>query len=205
MSAPIRSNLTPASPPNDPSELDRTWANRIRTGDASAYESVFRALFQPLVGYVIRIVDSKAVAEELVQELFLTLWMRRATLEVTGGSLSAYLFTAARNRALAHIRRERVAARFRDRQELDAKLAEQERSRELRDDQAEIEIALAIAEAVNALPDRCRAVFKLSRQRGLTYAEIGKELEISPRTVENHMAHALRVLRVRLQRFLPKH
>lgn len=187
----------------DPSDIDRTWAERVRTGDASAYESVFRALFQPLVGYVARIVDSRAVAEELVQELFMTLWRRRATLEVTGGSLTAYLFASARNRGLAHIRRERVAARFRDRQELDARIAEHDRARNLHDDRADIEIALAIADAVNALPERCREVFKLSRQRGLTYAEIAKELGISPKTVENHMARAFRTLRARLQRFLP--
>lgn len=200
MSTPIRPNPGFYTDPIDP---DRTWAERIRTGDAAAYESVFRALFKPLVGYVVRIIDSKAVAEDLVQEMFLTLWLRRATLDVTGGSLTAYLFSAARNRALAHIRRERVAARWRDKEEHAARTAEKERTSVPRDDLEAVELALAIKDAIDALPDRCRQVFSLSRQRGLTYGEIATELSISPRTVENHMAHAFRRLRARLKRFLP--
>ena len=200
MSTPSRPHL---DLPADPIDPDRTWAERIRTGDAAAYESVFRALFKPLVGYVVRILDSKAVAEELVQEMFLTLWLRRASLEITDGSLTAYLFSAARNRALAHIRRERVAARWRDREEVSAQLTEKERTNSPRDDLEEVELSLALKDAVDALPDRCRQVFTLSRQRGLTYPEIAREMGISAKTVENHMAHALRTLRVRLKRFLP--
>jgi RNA polymerase sigma-70 factor (ECF subfamily) len=189
--------------PADPIDPDRTWAERIRTGDAAAYESVFRALFKPLVGYVVRILDSKAVAEELVQEMFLALWLRRASLDLKEGSLTAYLFSAARNRALAHIRRERVAARWRDREELSAQLTEKERTNSPRDDLEEVELSLALKDAVDALPDRCRQVFRLSRQRGLTYGEIAREMGISQKTVESHMALALRTLRVRLKRFLP--
>lgn len=188
----------------DPHHLDRTWAERVRGGDTLAYETVFRALFQPLVGYVVRIVDSKALAEELVQELFLTLWLRRATLEVANGSLTAYLFAAARNRALAHLRRERVRARWREREEVAARIDETERSREVHDDAEEVEIALAVKDAVDSLPARCRQVFRMSRDRGLTYGEIAREMGIAVKTVENHMALALRTLRVRLERFMPQ-
>lgn len=176
----------------------------MRGGDTLAYETVFRALFQPLVGYVVRIVDSKALAEELVQELFLTLWLRRATLEVANGSLTAYLFAAARNRALAHLRRERVRARWREREEVAARIDETERSREVHDDAEEVEIALAVKDAVDSLPARCRQVFRMSRDRGLTYGEIAREMGIAVKTVENHMALALRTLRVRLERFMPQ-
>lgn len=184
-------------------ELDRTWAERVRNGDAAAYESVFRALVRPLVGYVIRFVESKPIAEELVQEIFLTLWQRRASLEITGDSITTYLFTAARNRALAHLRRERVATRWRDREELNAKLGQQPSRGEAGDHLEEAELALAVAKAVDALPPRRREVFRLSRRDGLSYAEIAERLGVSPRTVENQLGHALRTLRVRLRHFLP--
>lgn len=191
-------------------ELDRSWADRIRTGDARAYETVFRSLYPSLVTYVARIVDSQAVGEELVQEIFLTLWQRRATLEIAEGSLSAYLFTSARNRALAHLRREKVATRWRERATFDALIAERELSRDAggRDggggmpDAVEVELSVAIAAAVAALPPRARQVFTMHRQGGRTYGEIAAELGVSLRTVENHMSAALKSLRARLARFL---
>ncbi len=200
MSSPAPLPFHPADP--DP---DQSWADRIRTGDTAAYESVFRALYQPLVAYVLRIVDSRAAAEDLVAELFLTLWKRRSTLEVTSGSLTAYLFGAARNRALDHVRYERMAARWRDKEESAARLARVTPDRQkfaALDDAVEADLALAIKGAVDALPERCREVFLMSRQRGLTYQEIARDLGISHRTVENHIALALRTLRTKLSRFL---
>ncbi len=187
----------------DPEQLDRTWAERVRSGDAVAYEAVFRATFRPLVGYVFRIVHSREIAEELVQEMFLSLWLRRATLEIASGSLMSYLFTAARNRALAHVRRERIRSRWAEREMSSAEIAEAERSTLVPDEAGEVEFALAIRAAVDALPQRCRQVFRLSRERGLTYVEIAGELGIAVKTVESHMALALRTLRGKLQRFLP--
>jgi RNA polymerase sigma-70 factor (ECF subfamily) len=196
---PDRHDLEHALSPVDPHDLDRTWAERVRGGDAAAYESIFRALYQPLVAHIVRFVDSRAIAEELVQELFLTLWLRRATLEVRGGSITAYLFSAARNRAIAHLKRERVRARWQDKEEFDARLEQTERVREVRDETVEMEIALAIKAAIDALPERGRQVFRMSRDRGLTYGEIARELGISVKTVENHMGQALRALRERLE------
>ncbi len=186
---------------NDP-DIDRTWVDRMRGGDAEAFEIVFRALVRPLIGYVFRFVDSRPIAEEIVQDLFLSVWQRRATLELTGGSITAYLFSAAHHRALAHVRRERVASRWRDREEIIVQ-GQQESGVVVRDDVEDAVLAMAVQRAVDLLPARCREVFRLSRRDGLSYAEISARLGISKKTVENHMRLALKSLRARLKRHFP--
>jgi RNA polymerase sigma-70 factor (ECF subfamily) len=80
------------------------WFARIRAGDEAAFEALFRALAPGLCALITRYVQSRAVAEELVQELFLDLWLRRAQLQIDQ-ALTAYLMTAARHRALNWLKR----------------------------------------------------------------------------------------------------
>lgn len=62
---------------------------------------------------------------------------------------------------------------------------------------------MKINEAVQSLPDQCRRVFQLSRFENLTYNEIAEQLEISVKTIENHMGKALRTMRQQLKDYLP--
>src|SRR6266480_1697753 len=75
--------------------------------DIAAFEALFRTHYSPLCDYVYGYVRSRAVAQELVQDLFLRLWERAGTPAST--LAAAYLYTAARNRAVDHLRREQVA------------------------------------------------------------------------------------------------
>ena len=73
---------------------------------------LFRTFGPELRLFLARYVGSPAVAEDLVQDLFLAIWDRRDTVRVRG-SVRTYLFAAARNRALNHLKRERIADNFR--------------------------------------------------------------------------------------------
>jgi RNA polymerase sigma-70 factor (ECF subfamily) len=176
---------------------DRELLHRLRQGDRDAFDAVFRAHYPVLVGVAERIAGDRAVGEELAQDVMLELWRRHGSL-VVEESLRAYLVRAARNRALNHVRHERMKVRTAPRAagetvthaEAPARLAEEE-------------IEAAVQAAVSALPGRCREVFELSRGQGLRYAEIATALGISVKTVEAQMGKALRVLRERLAPFLP--
>ncbi len=171
---------------------------RVRSGDPAAFEALFREYHSPLCGFAYRYVRSSDVAEELVQEVFLDLWERCEE----GQQLispKAYLFTAVRNAAASYLRHQGVAERFEpETVELfmrpeplpDAEL----RSREL---------SAALERAIARLPERCRLVFTLSREQGLTYAEIAKVLAISAKTVENQMGRAYKALRKALAPYWP--
>lgn len=162
----------------------------------AAFSAVVRTHYAALAGVAHRLVRSQAIAEELVQEVLLATWVRRDALG--DDPLEAYLFRGVRNRALNHLRGERVRARW-ETQELavhgglepwvpasaDAAVVEGEQG-------------AAVRAAVDALPPRMREVFLLSRERGLSYAEIAETLAVSIKTVETQMGRALRTLRARL-------
>lgn len=172
---------------------------RARHDDADSFEALFREHYPRLCELVHGYVRSREVAEDIVQDLFLTLWSKRRS----GGSVeltAAYLFVAARNRALKHLRHGRVVARAHEQ-------VAAERSREAPDraddDVRYGEATAAVEAAIAGLPDRCREVFLLSRRQHMSYAEIAAALGISVKTVEVQMWRALRKLRAALVEYLP--
>ena len=176
---------------------DRELLERLRNGDTTAFDSIFRTWYGPLVGTAERMLRDRAVAEEIVQDVMLELWRRRETLAVDG-SAQAYLFQAARNRVLNHLRHLRIEQRSEPEVRADLSStphADAEMTQE--------ELGVAVQDAVRSLPDRCREVFELSRVHGLKYAEIAQQLGISVKTVEAQMGKALKTLRERLAPWLP--
>lgn len=177
---------------------ERDLVVRLRGGDETAYDAIFRQWYAPLVATTTALLRDRGPAEEVVQDVMLELWRRREGITFET-SLRAYLFQATRNRALNYLRRQRVEARG------EATIAAGMPTPEPADSEArEGELNVAIQEAIAGLPDRCREVFELSRIRGLKYAEIATELGISIKTVEAQMGKALRVMREKLAPWLPE-
>ena len=176
---------------------DRDLLERLRQGDTAAFDAIFRTWYGPLVGTAERMLGDRAVAEELVQDVMLELWRRRASL-AADGSAQAYLFQATRNRVLNHLRHRRIEQRSEPEVQSAAAPSPQADAAVVQE-----ELDMALQRAVQALPDRCREVFELSRVHGLKYAEIATTLGISVKTVEAQMGKALRTLRERLAHWLP--
>lgn len=171
---------------------------RIRTGDVQAFEAMFRAYKNDLGGFVRSCLQSREAAEEVIQDLFLRIWEQRHEWEVTV-PLNVYLFRAARNRAISHVRHERVERRFRERLGSEGAEALRPRSPAWADEAARAgELEGAIEWAVNELPERCREAFRLNRYHHLSYAEVAEVMQISVKTVEVQMGRALTFLRKRL-------
>ena len=176
---------------------DRELLERLREGDESAFDSIFRTWYAPLVRLAEGMLRSRAVAEEIVQDVMLELWRRREALAAEG-SPQAYLFQSTRNRALNHLRHLRVERRGEPHAVGESSVPAAAQS-----ELVEEEIEGALRDAVRGLPDRCREVFELSRANGLKYAEIAGLLGISVKTVEAQMGKALKLLRARLAPWLP--
>jgi len=177
---------------------DRGLVERVRAGDSAAFDAVFRQYYAHLVGYVQSLTRDQGAAEEIVQDIMLELWRRRESLPADT-AFKAYLFQSARNRAFNHSRHLRVV------RESEPLLIYEAPSAPMAD--AEVggdELAVAIRDAVQGLPPRCREIFELSRVEGLRYAEIATALGISIKTVETQMGKALSVLRSRLAVWLPE-
>jgi RNA polymerase sigma-19 factor, ECF subfamily len=179
---------------NDASERD--LQERIRAGDEGAFDSVFRAHYAQLVRMAQSVVREAALAEEIAQEVMLELWRRRESLQVEQ-TFRAYLIRSTRNRALNHIRHQRIVAREAATAAIDPRT-----SPSAEDEVLGIELERAVRDAIDGLPKNCREVFQLSREQGLKYAEIATALEISIKTVEKRMGQALAELRERLAPWL---
>lgn len=170
----------------------------LKAGNITAFEMLFRTYYQPLCNYAYTFVQDRAEAEEIVQGTFLMIWERRETLEIRT-AVKPYLYAMVRNACLNVIKHEKVKQ-----QHAAVELAVAERSVEsvARTVMAS-ELENRIHQAMEALPDQCRLVFKLSRFEELKYAEIAEQLNISIKTVENHMGKALKIMREQLKDYLP--
>jgi RNA polymerase sigma-70 factor (ECF subfamily) len=174
----------------------RETLNRIRAGAQDAFDDIFRSYYAQLVGVAESMLRERESAEDVVQDVMVELWRRRETL-VLETSLRAYLFRAVRNRALNHLRHQRIAPRAEPDAAVHIAVPAADR------DTLESEMQTALQEAVKDLPPRCREVFELSRVHGLKYSEIAHSLDISVKTVEAQMGKAIRVLREKLAPWLP--
>jgi RNA polymerase sigma-70 factor (ECF subfamily) len=161
------------------------------------FGALFRQFYPELCNFVVQYVRSRAVAEELVQDLFLRLWERRMDWKAELPSRS-YLYQAVRNRALDHLKHERVVDRGVRPSLYSGDAAQPAVDEEL----AGQSLEAALRVAIEQLPDRTRQVFVLSRGHGLSYAQIADALDVSVKTVEAQMARAFRLLRDRLRSYL---
>jgi RNA polymerase sigma-70 factor (ECF subfamily) len=179
---------------------DAAWLERIRAGDAGAFEVLFREHYHGLCLYAARLVASDAVAEELVQDVLLRIWQQRERWTVTG-TVAAYLYGAVRNEALGHLRHAKVERKWQERRAADPHPAfsQAHQADEL---VRGAELAAAIDRAIAHLPARCREAYLLRRQHHLSYAEIAGVMNVTPKTVEIHIGAALKALRASLAEWL---
>lgn len=178
---------------------DATLVARVQVGDADALRVLHARYVVDLLDFAYTYLRSRADAEEVVQDLFLWIWEHRHEWTAPGG-LRSYLFKAIRNRAINRLRQHRVQARFQQRMSQHATpptLRPATPPDPLAGATAE-ELRTVLANAIATLPDRCREVFLLVRERQLSYAEVASLLGIAPKTVEIHVNHALGVLRKRV-------
>ncbi len=181
-----------------PEEVQRALFVRLAAGDEGAFDTIFRTWYSPLVRVATYLLHDPEVAEEVVQDVLLEVWRRRETLALEQEP-RRYLMRATRNRALNHVRHQQVAARAAARD-----VPEESHAAPAPAMLAAAELEVAIAQAVATLPHRCREVFELSRRHHMSYAQIADALDIAPKTVENQMGKALRILRAALASWLPE-
>jgi RNA polymerase sigma-70 factor, ECF subfamily len=175
-------------PAADEAEL----ARRLAAGDPAALTAITEWLWEPLAAYAWRIVEDRDVARDIAQEACVRLWDRRG--QESPRAVRPYLFRIARNLALDHLKTRRTRRRLLQRH--DAVRTRSATPDELLESDR---ISAGVQHAIQALPDRRREVFVLAYLRGLSYAEVGEVLGISPKTVQNQMTAALAQLRTTLR------
>lgn len=146
------------------------------------FESTFNRLYLPLGMYALRIVNDADTAEDIVQDTFINVWQ---TLEsgIEIGNMKSYMYRSVRNECIAYLRRQKEFVGLGNIPELNEETVDTS------------ERDAKIWKALDALPERCRRVFLLSKRDGLSNEEIAEELNISIKTVKNQMTKAYGRLR----------
>ncbi|MEC5145374.1 RNA polymerase sigma-70 factor, ECF subfamily [Chitinophaga sp. 180180018-2] len=159
---------------------------RIAEGDEKAFRIFFDKYRNRFYAVVLKMTRSEALAEDMVQEIFLKIWQNRASLpEITNPD--SYFFTSLYRQVFRHYKRAAL-----DRNLLKM-VAEAPSFQSITD-----ETVLAregerlIEEAISRLPAQQQQVFRLSKQDGFSREQIAEQLNISPHTVKNHLADAMK-------------
>lgn len=164
----------------------------IRCGNQQAYQSLFHYYYERLYHYALTFTSDQSKAEDIVQEVFLKVWTKRESLH-PNGSLKAYLYRMTYNEFINGYRKEK-----RYHEELDA-FKFQALTPLLEESEETWQLKLnKLAEAIDKLPPRCREIFLLHKQEGVSQKEIAKKLDISVKTVENQVAKAVSILKNKL-------
>jgi len=177
---------------------DEQIALLLSKRDEVAFEQVFKTHFKNLHAYAFTILKDEDEAEEMVQQVFFKLWERSEHLSFSG-SIAAYLYRAVHNESLNFIKHQKVKADH----QMHVAYSMKNRSEQAQPKMIRKELENKFREALNELPEQCRTVFQLSRFEDMKYKEIADKLDISVKTVENHMGKALKLLRTKLVDFLP--
>lgn len=173
-------------------DFDKQYVAAIKNGDKEAFAQVYEYYWKKLLAISFQHTKDKEMAEEIVQDVFISLWQRRNNLEIE--HLSSYLATAVKFSTFKMLHRTRRQEMIRD-----AVLPKD-------DHQLDEEVIDArflqeyVDGIVEKLPERCKLVFQLSRKEQKSHQEIAEELHISEKAVEANITRALKMLRINLRR-----
>ena len=169
---------------------DILLVKELVTGNEKAFLSLFNAYRKEVYAYSLSILKSKALAEEIVQDVFLQIWMKRETLD-SSRSLRPFLITITKNKTLDFLKKAANDRKLREAVFYSRQKADNPTYRIMR----EADLDAIKEEALALLSPRRKLIFKMSRYDGKSYEEIGRELGITTNTVKSHMRKALETLR----------
>jgi RNA polymerase sigma-70 factor (family 1) len=178
--------------PDEQLRSDQELVEFLKKDSEKSFKVIYERYAPKLYHAAYNLLRNKEVCEDLVQELFTDLWVKRNRLEIL--QLKSYLYRSITNKALMVIRSGKAT--------LSLETVEMLMDEYATDDRViDKEMQANLDKGISSLPEKCREVFILSRKEQLTHKEIATHLNISVKTVENHLTKALKHLRASMGNF----
>ena len=168
--------------------------SQVAVGDTRAFRQIFDALFSNLTKFSFSFVHSKEAATEIVDELFVQLWVKRADI-MKINDLRVYLYTATKNASLNYISKKAKQIELEPYENLIVQMTDVVSPEQI---MITKEMLQKIKEAVDSLPPRCKLIFKFVREDGLSYSEVAEILGLSIKTIDAQMVIAVSRIRAKL-------
>lgn len=170
---------------------DQELVDLLRAGDERALKEICERYWKRLLAVAYNHTKDKQLAEEMVSDVFMSLWRRRNQVQIR--NLSAFLATAVKFSVFKQLLKEKRRAEI---------LQNNYRPETCQLDEAKIEAKFLqeyLQGVVEELPEKCRLVFRYSRNKGMNIPDIARQMQIAPKTVEAHLCKALKTLRLSLK------
>lgn len=175
---------------------DEILMKLLKAGDEAALKEIYLRYWKSLYVAALKKVHSKEAAEEIVQNVMVGLWNKRATSDVR--HLQHYLNTAVKYQVINYVKAKMLREK-----KLQLVVSKQPSSEETCEDALLLnELSVAIDQAVKQLPEKTQLVFKLNRFENHSVREISQHMNISEKAVEYHITKSLKTIRVHLKEFV---
>lgn len=180
---------------NQPGE-ERLLVIQLKGGNQASYKILYSRYAPKLFAFSRKYLHTKEDAEEIVQEVFLRIWEKKDNID-ENQSFSSYIIQAAKHRIFNGFRKKINKQAY-----MDFLIYSDEPSRNFTELDVDYnDIKQKAEHAISAMPPKRKEIFRLSRELGLRNKEIAEKLQISIKTVENQMGHALKFLREELREY----
>jgi RNA polymerase sigma-70 factor (family 1) len=185
--------------PEQPTYDERDLMQQVATGNQDAFARIFETYRQPLYTYLLAITKSAVVAEDILVDVFMKLWIGREMM-LRIENLEGFLHKVAYNKAMDFFKTTARHARL---QQVYAQRINDQSERSLDDWLIDEECLKILQDAVNQLPPQRKLIYTLSREQGLTHEEIAQALKLSRNTVKSTIMAATRSISEYLQKKYP--
>lgn len=171
-------------------QIEKEFLRQLIAGDATAFRKIYELYQGKLFLYTFRFTKSKSAAEEIVQEVFVRIWERRAQIDEVR-NFNAYILRITKNLLIDGLKKAALDRNLQEKIHHSMQALKSTPADEL----IEKEIARLYQQALDTLTPSQKNVFLLSREEELSYDEIAQKLNIAKNTVRNQMSDALRSIR----------
>jgi RNA polymerase sigma-70 factor (ECF subfamily) len=176
---------------------EKELVKKLKEGDSFAFEVLFYKYRNRVKGFAVKIVPAQVDPEEIVQEVFVKLWLKKESVDPSK-EFQSYLFSIARNLVLDHLK----SAVNRRLYFVGEHFQQDLQMEDGQENTLFVDAEEKLQKLINEIPERRREIFRLSRFEGLSYKQIAERLNISENTVDSQIRNALAFLRKEFRKFV---